>query len=531
MPGQAERLPGDGRLDRRSPEAGWDAICIGAGLNALAFAALYQHRHPGRRVLLIDKHSQPGGYATEFRRPKVAAMFDCSLHKLSGMNAGGNLRRILHGLGLLEGLDLSFQGELFVARTGGGSLAIPSDPDGFRSTLIAAFPREAAGIERFVADLDVHGRFVYFKQQILDGTYVPNDPEARETRQARKMLRSQTVAAAVSQYVGDPGLKEILFAPTLYIGGFAEDMSYLHYLHVLFAYMHQGSAYLVGSSQRLSDLLVRTIRAGGGEVILGKTVRRVLANAQSVATGVQTADGRVYGGRSIVVNASPHFALDHLFQPDHALDAARARLQHLRPSFATTTLYLVLDRPPAALGFPAYETMLFSESNAMCARLRHDARESPADEAVQERAYWTAPPMLVTNYHSVDPHRNHVLVANVLDHAGHWPARDGHAALAAYKRKKRRAVEALVARLHDAAPQLVPHIIHRELATPRTYERFTNNTSGAGYGAAIGPGTPAQPFHHDFPVKGVRFMSAWTATPGYEAAFSYAEAQVEAGAP
>lgn len=264
-------------------------------------------------------------------------MFDCSLHKLSGMKAGGNLRRILHQMGLLDELDLSFQEELFVAKTASGSLAIPSNPDEFRGVLTAAFPREAAGIERFVADLEVHGRFVYFKQQIMTGAYVPNDRESREMRQARKMLRRQTVAAAISQYVDDPGLKEILFAPTLYIGGFAEEMSYLHYLHVLFAYMHQGSAYLVGSSQRLSDMLVRTIRAGGGEVILGKTVRRVLANAQSVATGVQTADGRTYDGASVVINASPHFALDHLFQPNPALDAVRARLQHLRPSFATTT--------------------------------------------------------------------------------------------------------------------------------------------------------------------------------------------------
>lgn len=174
---------------------------------------------------------------------------------------------------------------------------------------------------------------------------------------------------------------------------------------------------------------------------------------------------------------------------------------------------------------------MFSEDNGVCARLRHDARESPADEAAQERAYWNAPPLLVTNYHAVDPHRNHVLVANVLDHAGHWPLRGNQPTFAAYKQKKRRATDALVARLHGTAPQLVQHIIHRELATPRTYERFTNNTSGAGYGAAIDPGTPAQPFHNDFPIKGVRFMSAWTATPGYEAAFSHAEAQVEAWAP
>src|SRR6516162_1485347 len=96
----------------------WDVICVGAGLTTLGFAALYQRRYPGQRVLLIDKHALAGGYATEFRRPKAAALFDCSLHKLSGMREGGNLRRILNDLGILSELDLLYHNELFTAADG-----------------------------------------------------------------------------------------------------------------------------------------------------------------------------------------------------------------------------------------------------------------------------------------------------------------------------------------------------------------------------------------------------------------------------
>ena len=337
-----------------------------------------------------------------------------------------------------------------------------------------------------------------------------------------------TVDEAIGQYITDPALKEILCAPTIYVGGFPETMGYLYYLHILFANLHQGTAYVVGSSQRLSNMLVDSIRAGGGEVILGRPVRRVLTDSQSNAIGVEIMDGRHYESTQIIINASPHFALERLFDPIPSLEPVRARLRALQPSFATTTLYLVLDYAPAELGFMAPETMVFSDDHGGCVRLRQEACQAPAEESIQERAYWRSSPMEVTNYHALDPGRNRVLVANVLDRAAHWPDRNDRSQYAAYKAKKRRAADTIVARLAETSPRLPAHIEYRELASPRTYERFTNNTAGAGYGAVVGTDVSGHSFHYDFPIKGVSFMSAWTAGPGYEAAIGYAEARVNA---
>jgi phytoene dehydrogenase-like protein len=503
----------------------WDVICVGAGLTTLGFAALYQRRYPGQRVLLIDKHALAGGYATEFRRPKAAALFDCSLHKLSGMREGGNLRRILNDLGILSELDLLYHNELFTAADGQRDLPIPLDPDAFKNTLLSSFPHETPGILRFMADLNLHGRNSYFQFQIISGEF---EADLKAMRYAHKVLRRQTVAEAINGYISDPYLKEILCAPAIYVGGFPETMSYLYYLHMVFANLHQGTAYVVGSSQRLSDTLVGVIRAGGGEVILRKPVRSVVTDSDEAVTGVQTADGTMHESAHVIINASPHFAFEHLFGAAPSLAAARARLSSLRPSLSTTTLYLVLDRPPAELGFKVPETMLFAEDHHTCMRLRQAARAAPTDEAAQERAYWLASTMEVTNYHAVDPGRNQVLVANVLDTADHWPDRNNRTQFGAYKEKKRRATNALITRLSKINPELSKHIDYRELATPKTYERFTNNTAGAGFGAAVGTDLSGHSFHYGFPIKGVQFMSAWTAGPGYEAAIGYAEARVNA---
>lgn len=506
----------------------WDVICVGAGLTTLTFAAFYQKRFPGRRVLLIDKHALAGGYATAFERPKASAWFDCSLHKLSGMREGGNLRRILKELGLLGELDLFYHKDLFLAALPDRDRRLPADPDGFRETLTEAYPHEAEGLQRFMTDLDIHGRNAYFQFQILTGDY-ETDPKA--VRHAHKVLRHKTVAAAIKDYIADPYLKEILCAPTIYCGGFPEGMGYVYYLHILFANLHEGTAYVVGSSQRLSNALVTRIRAGGGEVILGKPVRRVLVDHQPTAVGVETMDGQRHEGAEIVINTSPHFAMDHLFAPHPALSSVQERLQGLRPSFSTTTLYLVLDCPPAEIGLETPETIIFSEDHHACAALRRAAHEEPTNEAAQERAYWKASPMEVTNYHALDPDRNCVVAVNILDTAAHWPIRSERSQYKAYKEKKRRATQALMTRLLNARPRLASHVKYQEMATPRTYERFTNNTSGAGYGAAVGADVSAHSFHYNFPIKRVHFMSAWTAGPGYEAAMGYAEARAKAWRP
>ena len=49
----------------------------------VAFGAQMARCHPDRSVLILEKHSVPGGYASTFARRQ--SRFDCSLHKLSGL--------------------------------------------------------------------------------------------------------------------------------------------------------------------------------------------------------------------------------------------------------------------------------------------------------------------------------------------------------------------------------------------------------------------------------------------------------------
>ncbi|HEY1750192.1 MAG TPA: NAD(P)-binding protein [Caulobacteraceae bacterium] len=491
----------------------WDVICVGAGITSLAFCATLAVDHPQTRVLVVDKHSIPGGYATHFRRPKVAAEFECSLHKLSGMAPGGNLRRIIGRLTRGSGLRFTEASGFFDYIGAGPLLALGADEAEVERLLCGAFPGDAAAISRFFEDVRTHGRNGYFQFQILSGE---RDAPLEQLQYARRHLRGITVAEKFAAEFRNDALKDLLAAPGIYVGGFPEQMSYLYYLHVIYATLNQGSAYLAGSAQQLSDHLVALIRANGGEVLLSNPARRLLWDESLRVAGVETRLG-VFRAPQVYLNAAPKYAVGALLadlQPSTLLESRLAALQN---SNSVTTLYLLTDVAPASLGIAAAESMIHGHGYARSLLLRRAA----SDEATHEAAYWSAGTMEVTNYHAVEASCGHVLVANVLDVVDHWPIRKSPG----YKPKKRRAERVLFERLCAAYPQLAGHVGYLELSTPRTYERFTNNTAGAGFGAMVGVDASGFAFQQSFPIGGVRFLSSWVAGPGYEAAFGYGEAQ------
>jgi phytoene dehydrogenase-like protein len=497
----------------------WDAICVGAGITSLAFGALLALRHPTARILLIDKHSSPGGYATAFRRPKAGAIFDCSLHKLSGINEGGNLNRIFKDLSLGDEINLKHSDDYFEACLPGGSIKLGNNVDAVRLALMDRYPEEASALLKFFEEVSVHGRNGYYQFQMLDGTY---EPDFTQLRYAHKHLKNISVKEAFEERFSNGFLKEILGATGIYVGGFPEDLGYLYFLHVIYATLVKGNAYVEGTSQHLSNILAKKIVSAGGRVMLGTTVKKIITNNSGNVVSVETSRGDFFTNK-VYINTSPHYALNTFFDKTPEIGAVIKKLHKLKPSRSTTTLYLITDVDPVNLGLTSAETMVFAKPAEECFTSRVNIQSNECDEAAYEKSFWCESVMEVTNYHALDPANGRNIYVNVLDSITHWPERKAMG----YKEKKMRVGKVLLARLIAAKPQLEGHIIFTEVSSPQTYRRFTNNTDGAGYGAMVSKDLTGHLFHHSFPINGVIFLSAWVAGPSYEAAFGFAELMVK----
>ena len=64
----------------------YDAVVIGAGNGGLV--AAIRLLQGGAKVLLVEKHNLPGGFATSFRRGRFE--FEASLHELNDFGTSDN---------------------------------------------------------------------------------------------------------------------------------------------------------------------------------------------------------------------------------------------------------------------------------------------------------------------------------------------------------------------------------------------------------------------------------------------------------
>ena len=73
-----------------------DAVVIGGGLGGLAAGVTLGGN--GRKVVVLEQHTVPGGYAQCFQRGPYR--FDVSLHALNGLAPGGGVDRLYRELGI-----------------------------------------------------------------------------------------------------------------------------------------------------------------------------------------------------------------------------------------------------------------------------------------------------------------------------------------------------------------------------------------------------------------------------------------------
>lgn len=476
----------------------YDTVVIGAGLGGLSAATnLADH---GLRVLLLERHNVPGGYATSFVRGRFE--FEVALHELSAIGPRGqrgNTYDYLAKLGVSDRVDFLTLPDLYRSVSPEVDITLPRGREAFTSALINEFPKEESGIRRFLGRcFDLLGDLMRLMQQ---GGKVGN-PLLAPLR-FRHLMRyiPVTLASVLERDIRDPRLRAVLGQYWGYVGTPPSRAPFFNFGIMLASYITYGAAYPVGRSQALSNAFVETLRSKGGEVRMGVGVRRIIVEGGRTV-GVITDEDEEIRASWIVSNADPVTTSRKLIGDEHLPPSFLRELRAKSLSPSTVNVYLGLNRSSEQLGLTDHEVFVNADHDLDGHAASMNGLGAPREIAL-------------TNYSAVypefSPPGTAVVVLTTLARSAPWlnlDAGDYIAAKSAMARAMLDSAETIAPGLRDNAEVI-------EVSTPLTNMRYAGNPGGAIYGfeATTWHNMALTP-DHEGPVAGLMFAGAWTRPGG-----------------
>ena len=454
----------------------YDVIIIGAGLGGLTAGAKLAKE--GKKVLLLEQHSRPGGCATTFQRGDFT--LEVGLHEMDGPGPRDMKTRIFNDLDVFNNVEFTKAPQFYRFINDRISVTVPHDPSLASERLSEMFPDESGGIK------------AYF-EQILTLRKKTSENDNRDI----------SLGEFLDSKISNDDLKLILLGNLGYFHDDPYTLSLAYYSMAQGSYYLNGASYIKGGSQKLPDHLARFIKDHGGEVLLNHLV-----------TGIKTRDGRAEGvtyrkkGNSEILeafadeiianNAIPK--LPELIEGEKAVEL-RNEVSGLPAGASLLTLYLGFRRSPGELGNRYYSTCLFDGSVKTQADIFKNGRDD-----FSKRSF------IFVDYSQIDSGltAGEKSVGSIccIDYLDGWNG----LGRGDYLAKKEHVASVLIDRLDKIIPGIKGMIEYYEVGTPATIERYTLNPGGAVYGFAQ---TPSK--RNIDPVKSVdnlHIASAWGKTGG-----------------
>jgi phytoene dehydrogenase-like protein len=320
----------------------------------------------------------------------------------------------------------------------------------------------------------------------------------------------------LSELFGDDEAVKLALAANLnYYHDDPDRLLFLRFAVPQASYVIGGGHYVRGGSQALTDRLVALIRDAGGELEAGREAIGLIVT-DGRATGVRHVDRTARDVRSdrapiILGNAAPQVLAAML--PEEHRDTFLAPYARRKPSISLWTVSLGLDRPARDLGVRHYSTFILPSWLRSLAQMR-DSVSIMGQEPGQR-----LPPYVFVDHGQIDSglnqHGPHFVSYCGADRLENWSALSTDEMRA----RKARWIDALIADVDRLFPGLKGAVVHREMATADTMQRYLNTPGGGVYGFAP-DGTLGQTIRQGARTRigGLWLASAYTSGGGYTGA-------------
>jgi all-trans-retinol 13,14-reductase len=457
----------------------YDAIIIGAGLGGLTAGAKLARE--GKKVLIIEQHSKPGGCATTFKRGDFT--MEVGLHEMDGPSPRDLKARIFNELEVFENVEFIKVPEFYRFVSNNYDITIPHDPQKAATILKDKFPEESDGIDAFF-------------HQLLNKIKKTSENETNNDRSLGEFLDS---------IIGNEDLKLVLLGNLGYFHDDPYTMSLAYYSVAQGSYYNGGASYIKGGSQILSDYLSKYIQDHGGIVLLNHLVTGIIEENNKL-TGVTYFSKRSTSSEileasadEIIFNAAMPAVADLL--PAVYSRKLKALIGNQKPGASLLTIYFGFRNNLKKIGNNHYSAFIFDSSV-----------RTQADIIGNNKGDFNKRSFTFIDYGQIDsglaPVGKSVGAICCIDYLNDWEQLSEEK----YVKKKEEVARIFINRLEKLIPGISEEIEYYEVGTSLTIKRYTLNPAGAVYGFAQ---TPSRVVNDPASIAvNLHFASAWGKTGG-----------------
>lgn len=329
-------------------DSAYDVVVVGGGMAGLTAGALLAHA--GKKVLLVETEAQPGGYARALCHGPYT--FDRADHLIWGCEQTGPfgpglIDAVLRHLGVRGTCEfLRMDDPMYVSHLPGLIVPVPGGREAYLEAHMRQFPHEAAGLRR-LAELNarIYREFLAFPANpgVSDLLVMPR------RFPALFRYRNATMSEVIDRELTDPRLRAVYTRLWSWIGPPPGQASFLLWAIMMAGYVEDGACYVRGSYQRLADAVVAGLVQAGGEVLLGRRVTRILAQARRVQ-GVELDNGQRIRTPVVISAIDPRDTFGKLLGPGQVPARFLRRLQRAQVAHSILALYAATDLDVRAIG-------------------------------------------------------------------------------------------------------------------------------------------------------------------------------------
>ncbi|MFG6098012.1 NAD(P)/FAD-dependent oxidoreductase [Leptothoe sp. ISB3NOV94-8A] len=463
------------------PMESLDVVVIGSGIGGLVAAGLLTRY--GRRVLVCESHTLPGGAAHAFQRQGFTfdsgPSFYCGLADPTSCNP---LREVLNALG--EKVNTVAYDPLghyhFPERT----LAIYGDAKRYQASLAEFNPQAAQELQALTDKmLAIYRPLGSIPALALraDGWLFPLLAQRFPTAMLQMLpqLRSlgRSMGDFVDETVHDPWLRQLIDLECFLLSGMKSHETVAPEMAFMFGERAASVIdYPMGGSGALVDALIRGFKRWGGELRLGTHVSKIWTD-RNQAQGVILKNGERIRADKVISNATLWDTYNHL------LDDTDLPMGYRQKSLET----------PAVDSFMHLHLGIQAEGLDDLTVHHVVVHDTDTDITTPGNTCMISIPSVLDP--TLAPEGHHVVHAYTLEPWQDWQRDAGYGA------KKEAKAKPLMRALQKVIPDICDRITLKLIGTPLTHQRFLRRHQGT-YGPAIAAGQGLFPSCKT-PIKGL----------------------------